>query len=390
MPRWLAGSNLPTDEGATYARRVDHRRGLAGADGDVRNESRHGHSDYGPIPDARLVGRSDRTQSDLEKALKYMALEPGKPLAGHPVDVVFIGSCTNSRISDLRAAAPMMKGRKVNPKVRVLVVPGSQQVKKQAIEEGLDKIFRDGGRRVPRGGLLHVPCHERRSVGAGPIQRFHQQSQFRRTAGQGRPHVPGQSANRGGIRYRGRGCRSANLRKGTSETYEDRHHRKQNIVIPIENIDTDQIIPARYLKTTSMEGLGDGLFSTGATTPTVAEAGLSVKPAGGGGRADTRHRRQLRLRQFARARSVGADAVRIQAVISTSFADIFRGNSLKNGLLPVVVPPDVHKELLASDGKKVKVDLDAQTLTLPSGKEFDFPIDPFARQCLLEGVDELG
>ncbi len=74
-----------------------------------------------------------------------MALEPGKPLMGHPVDVVFIGSCTNSRISDLRAAAAVMKGHKVNPKVRMLVVPGSQQVRKQAVEEGLDEIFRAAG-----------------------------------------------------------------------------------------------------------------------------------------------------------------------------------------------------------------------------------------------------
>jgi 3-isopropylmalate/(R)-2-methylmalate dehydratase small subunit len=77
-------------------------------------------------------------------------------------------------------------------------------------------------------------------------------------------------------------------------------------------------------------------------------------------------------------------------VISTSFADIFNGNALKNGLLPIVVPPDVHKVLLASDGAGVKVDLASQTLTLPGGQTVQFPIDPFAKQCLLEGVDELG
>jgi 3-isopropylmalate/(R)-2-methylmalate dehydratase large subunit len=81
----------------------------------------------------------------LIKALKYMDLEPGKLLKGHKIDVVFVGSCTNSRISDLRAAASVMKGRKVNPKVRMLVVPGSMQVKKQAEAEGLDKIFREAG-----------------------------------------------------------------------------------------------------------------------------------------------------------------------------------------------------------------------------------------------------
>jgi 3-isopropylmalate/(R)-2-methylmalate dehydratase large subunit len=74
-----------------------------------------------------------------------MDLEPGKPLAGHPVNVVFIGSCTNSRMTDLRSAAAVLKGRKVNPKVRVLVVPGSQQIKRQAEAEGLDRIFRESG-----------------------------------------------------------------------------------------------------------------------------------------------------------------------------------------------------------------------------------------------------
>jgi len=75
----------------------------------------------------------------------WSELEPGKQLQGHKIDVVFVGSCTNSRISDLRAAASVMKGRKVNPKVRMLVVPGSMQVKKQAEAEGLDKIFREAG-----------------------------------------------------------------------------------------------------------------------------------------------------------------------------------------------------------------------------------------------------
>src|SRR5436309_1135484 len=83
--------------------------------------------------------------ANIAKALKYMGLEGGKPLLGHPIDVVFIGSCTNSRISDLRTAAGVLKGRKVNPKVRVMVVPGSQEVKRMAIAEGLPEIFREAG-----------------------------------------------------------------------------------------------------------------------------------------------------------------------------------------------------------------------------------------------------
>jgi 3-isopropylmalate/(R)-2-methylmalate dehydratase large subunit len=84
-------------------------------------------------------------RDSLSKALRYMDLPAGKPLLGHPVDVVFIGSCTNSRMSDLRGAASILKGRKVSPNVRVMVVPGSQVIKEQAQAEGLDAIFKDAG-----------------------------------------------------------------------------------------------------------------------------------------------------------------------------------------------------------------------------------------------------
>jgi 3-isopropylmalate/(R)-2-methylmalate dehydratase large subunit len=97
-----------------------------------------------PIPDPSSL--TDPLERDsLAKALRYMDIPPGEPLLGHPVNVVFIGSCTNSRISDLRSAAHIFKGRKVNPKVRVMVVPGSQQVKAQAQAEGLDRVFIDAG-----------------------------------------------------------------------------------------------------------------------------------------------------------------------------------------------------------------------------------------------------
>jgi 3-isopropylmalate/(R)-2-methylmalate dehydratase small subunit len=79
-----------------------------------------------------------------------------------------------------------------------------------------------------------------------------------------------------------------------------------------------------------------------------------------------------------------------KAVISTSFADIFRGNALKNGLLPIIVPPEAHKELLASPGAVLTVDLAAETLVLPGGRAVKFPIDPFSKQCMIDGVDELG
>jgi 3-isopropylmalate/(R)-2-methylmalate dehydratase large subunit len=97
-----------------------------------------------PIPDPAALNGNDERQA-AEKALAYMGLQPGKPLLDHPVDVVFLGSCTNSRISDLRQAASLMKGRKVAEGVHMLVVPGSQQVKKQAEAEGLDQVFKNAG-----------------------------------------------------------------------------------------------------------------------------------------------------------------------------------------------------------------------------------------------------
>jgi 3-isopropylmalate/(R)-2-methylmalate dehydratase small subunit len=165
----------------------------------------------------------------------------------------------------------------------------------------------------------------------------------------------------------------------------------KTVVIPIENIDTDQIIPARYLKTTSMDGLGDALFfdwrydADGSPKPDFPlnrpeAAGARILVAGDNfGCGSSREHAPWALLQFG-----------IRAVISTSFADIFRGNSLKNGLLPVVVPPDVHAELLRWPGLVLKIDLASQTITLPGGRTVEFPIDSFAKHCLLEGVDELG
>jgi 3-isopropylmalate/(R)-2-methylmalate dehydratase large subunit len=117
----------------------------------------------GVIPNPADVTDSLERDS-LKKALQYMNLEAGKPLIGQAVNVVFVGSCTNSRMSDLRAAASVMKGRKVAPGVRMMVVPGSQIIKRQAEAEGLDQIFKRCRRRLARSRLLDVHRDERRSV----------------------------------------------------------------------------------------------------------------------------------------------------------------------------------------------------------------------------------
>ena len=141
VARW---KTLPTDEGAKYSKQLTLDAAALEPMVTFGTNPGMGIPISAAIPDPANV--SDPIEkSDLIKALKYMDLAPGKPLAGQPINVVFIGSCTNSRISDLRAAASVIKGRKVSPNVRMLVVPGSQQVKKQAEAEGLDKIFREAG-----------------------------------------------------------------------------------------------------------------------------------------------------------------------------------------------------------------------------------------------------
>jgi 3-isopropylmalate/(R)-2-methylmalate dehydratase small subunit len=165
--------------------------------------------------------------------------------------------------------------------------------------------------------------------------------------------------------------------------------------LPIDNVDTDQIIPARFLKTISKEGLDKQLFNDwrydaqGNPKPDFILnqpqwTGVEILLAGDNfGCGSSREHAPWALTQFG-----------FRAVISTSFADIFKSNSLKNSLLPIVVPANVHADLFAAvdndPNYKVTVDLPSQKLILPDGRSVDFPVDAFSKDCLLEGVDELG
>jgi 3-isopropylmalate/(R)-2-methylmalate dehydratase small subunit len=167
------------------------------------------------------------------------------------------------------------------------------------------------------------------------------------------------------------------------------------VPLPVDNIDTDQIIPARFLKTISKDGLGEQLFNDwrydaeGKPKPDFIlnqprAKGVEILLAGDNfGCGSSREHAPWALTQFG-----------FRAIVSTSFADIFRQNSLKNSLLPVIVPREVHAELFAMIEKdqntKVTVDLAEQKLLLPDGRAVEFPVDGFAKHCLLEGVDELG
>jgi 3-isopropylmalate/(R)-2-methylmalate dehydratase small subunit len=167
------------------------------------------------------------------------------------------------------------------------------------------------------------------------------------------------------------------------------------VAMPIENIDTDQIIPAQFLKTISKKGLGKNLFfhwryeENGApkadfplNQPTAQ--GAQILLAGDNfGCGSSREHAPWSLMDFG-----------FTAVISTSFADIFHNNSLKNGLLPIAVDEKTHQQLLSlvaeDPSTQVSVDLATQTVTLPDGRSVNFPIDNFSKTCLLNGLDQLG
>ncbi|MCC5860607.1 MAG: 3-isopropylmalate dehydratase small subunit [Gammaproteobacteria bacterium] len=167
--------------------------------------------------------------------------------------------------------------------------------------------------------------------------------------------------------------------------------RSRTVVLPYDDVDTDQIIPARYLTTTTRDGLGEAAFAdwrydeNGEPRPDFElnqpeAAGCQVLVAGNNfGCGSSREHAPWALLDSG-----------ILAVISTEIADIFRSNSLKNGLLPVVVDADTHAWLLANPGAEVSIDLAERLVGLPDGRQVAFPIDGFSRYCLMNGIDQLG
>jgi 3-isopropylmalate/(R)-2-methylmalate dehydratase small subunit len=167
--------------------------------------------------------------------------------------------------------------------------------------------------------------------------------------------------------------------------------RSRTVVLPVSNVDTDQIIPARFLTTTTRTGLGANLFADwrygGDGTPTPdfvlnrpEAAGCAILVAGNNfGCGSSREHAPWALMDYG-----------FRAVVSTEIADIFRGNALKNGLLPVIVDQATHGWLMEHPGADITIDLQSMTLTLPAGQTVPFPLEPFARYCLTNGVDELG
>ena len=167
--------------------------------------------------------------------------------------------------------------------------------------------------------------------------------------------------------------------------------RSKTAALPVSDVDTDQIIPARFLTTTSREGLGDNLFYDWRyhADGTVNSDFVLNQPQSDG------------CRILVADRNFGCGSSRehapwalvdygFQAVVSSEIADIFRSNSLKNGLLPIIVDDETLRWLLDNPGADIRIDVAQSTLELPDGRSVSYPIDAFARYCLLEGIDQLG
>ncbi len=167
--------------------------------------------------------------------------------------------------------------------------------------------------------------------------------------------------------------------------------RSRTAVLPLDDVDTDQIIPARFLRTTVRDGLGENLFADWRFKNDGEEVESFVlnQPEAQGAQI------------LVAGRNFGCGSSRehapwalldhgFRAVISTEIADIFRNNSLKNGFLPVVVGKDIHRWLLENPGAELTLNVESRSLTLPDGRVTGFPLESFSRYCLLNGVDQLG
>ena len=167
--------------------------------------------------------------------------------------------------------------------------------------------------------------------------------------------------------------------------------KSRTVVLPLDDVDTDQIIPARFLRTTVRDGLGEHLFADwryrgdGSTDESfvlnqMEAQGAQILVAGRNfGCGSSREHAPWALLDYG-----------IRAIISTEIADIFRSNSLKNGLLPVVVAADIHGWLLDHPGAELVLDVESCSLRLPDGRVANYPLENFSRYCLLNGVDQLG
>jgi 3-isopropylmalate/(R)-2-methylmalate dehydratase large subunit len=341
----------------------------------------------GKVPNPQSESDEDKKNS-IERALKYMGLKPDMAAKDIKIDKVFIGSCTNGRIEDLREAAKILKDKKISSHVNAMVVPGSGLVKEQAEQEGLDKIFVSSGFEWREPGCSM--CLAMNADKLKPEERCASTSNrnFEGRQGRGgRTHLvsPGMAAA---------AAISGNLddvRKVSKLMQKFNTLKSVPAYLPIVNIDTDMIIPKQFLKTIKRTGLGKNLFFEmryDDQGKEISDFVLNQNPYNGSkiliagknfGCGSSREHAPWALLDFG-----------ITCVISSSYADIFYSNCFKNGILPIILEEEKIKELSEYANRKEEISVDLNDEKIVYGNnEIKFDVDPFKKKCLLEGLDDI-
>ncbi|GBE79152.1 aconitase family-domain-containing protein [Sparassis latifolia] len=398
----------------------------------------------GNVPNPAAVADAAK-RANMERALSYMGLVPGTPMQDIKVDKVFIGSCTNSRIEDLRSAARIVLAAgpdaKVAPGVDALIVPGSGLIKRHAEAEGLDLIFKRAGFDWREAGCsMCIGINpDKLAPGERCASTSNRNFEGRQGAG-GRTHLvspamAAAAAMTGKLtdvrKFLGGDVTTKNPLKPTSEydfftdpvepapepeplTKTESASSKplpptetpssvakfvvlKGIAAPLhlENVDTDMIIPGRFLKTLKRTGLADNLFYAlrrdRETTEFNDEMVLNREP--------WKHAKIL----VCTGRNFGCGSSRehapwslkdfgILSIIAPSYGDIFKSNTMQNGMLPVTLSEAECRDLAedAEAGLEIEVDLEKREIRRPNGKPpIPFTVDEFRRHCLLNGLDDI-
>ena len=377
----------------------------------------------GVVPDP--ADFDEQRAKAMRRSLEYMGLEPGTKMEDVKVDKVFIGSCTNGRIEDVRAAAAVAKGKKVADGVYAMVVPGSGIVKDQAEAEGLDKILVEAGfdwrepgcsmclamnpdkllpgercastsnrnfeGRQGNGGRTHLvspamaaaaavtgKLSDVRKLDLAALEGAKDSKEF---LDEGDVIAPMPKKGKGGAAGGAGGMPSFTTLKGKAAALD------------LQNIDTDMIIPKQFLKTIKRTGLGvsafyemryneDGSERDDFVLNKPAYRDSTILVAGDNfGCGSSREHAPWAINDFG-----------IRCIVSTSFADIFFNNCFKNGMLPIKLPEAQVRELMADaeGGAELEVDLPNQVIKRPDGSEIAFDVDPFRKNCLINGLDDIG
>ncbi|KAL8723319.1 MAG: hypothetical protein Q9225_000371 [Loekoesia sp. 1 TL-2023] len=446
-PEWKKAvkhwTGLKSDEGATYDEEV-----FINAK-DIIPTVSWGTSPQDVVPITGVVPDPESFDTEAKKesarrALEYMGLVPGTRMEDIELDKIFIGSCTNARIEDLRAAARIVEGKKIASNLkRAMVVPGSGLVKKQAEAEGLDKIFQDAGfewreagcsmclgmnpdilspkercastsnrnfeGRQGAGGRTHLmsPVMAAAAAIVGKLADVRNLAGQKAIAAKTSPildvtpevsdidtdddldrilDLPETSQTQG------------NNNTASSSGGQPKFTILKGIAAPMErsNVDTDAIIPKQFLKTIKRTGLGSALFYSlryGDEGEEKADFVLNREPY--------RHAKIL----VVTGPNFGCGSSRehapwalldfgITCIIAPSYADIFFNNTFKNGMLPVAIPDQPTLNRVAEEaraGREIEVDLVNQRINDASGQKLaDFEVEEFRKHCLVNGLDDIG